>query len=139
MKHLSIREDGLALAGSQRQMSDAVGNAIHRAANAATAGATLVAGKDIVPGAILVRTGPGVAYTDTLPTGTQMDAAFASQYAIGESFKMRSASHVAFIQTIAAGAGNTMVAGSLTAVGANATAELIFTRTAVNTWTYEQF
>ena len=138
MKHLMVREDGLAMAGMQRQMSDAVGNAVHRVANVTAGASTLVAGKDIVPGAILVRTGPTIGYTDTLPTGTQLDTAFAAQYAIGESFMMRSASHVAFIQTIAAAAGITLVAGSLTAVGANAVAQFIFTRTAVNTWTYEQ-
>lgn len=138
MKHLMVREDGLAIAGNSKQMADAVGNAINRISNATVGAATLVAGKDIVPGAILVRTGSTGAYSDTLPTGTLMDTAFSAQYAIGESFKMCIASHVAYIETIVAGTANTAVAGSLTAVPANAGAEFIFTRTAVNTWTYEQ-
>jgi len=138
MKQLMYRNQGLAEAGSVGDAAAAVGSAYQRIANATAGAATLVAGKDILPGGILVRTGAGGAYSDTLPTGALMDDAFAADYAIGESFKMRICSHVAFAETIAAGTGNTAVAGSLTAVPANDSADFIFTRTAVDTWTYEQ-
>lgn len=138
MEQVMIRKDGQSYAGNQIEGAAAVGNAVLRISNATVGAATLVAGKDILPGATLVRTGSTGAYSDTLPTGTLMDTAFAAKYAIGEGFEMRICSHVAFIQTIVAGTGNTAVAGSLTAVPANASAWFQFKRTAVNTWTYEQ-
>jgi hypothetical protein len=138
MKQLVYRDNGLQTTGSASEAAAAVGAAISRVSQAAAAGATLVAGKDILPGATLVRTGAGgAAYNDTLPTGTLMDAAFPS-VAVGESFEMTIANHVAAIATIVAGATHTVVAGSLTAIPANSSAKFIFTRTAANTWTYEQ-
>ena len=140
MKQLMYRDNGgLVGVGLAAEAAAAMGYSLARASNAAAAGTTLVAGKDIGPGLTLVRTSVvGAGFTDTLPTGTLMDTAFASQVAIGESFSMKIANHVGQIQTIGAGATNTVVAGSLTALPANSSAEFIFTRTAANTWTYEQ-
>jgi hypothetical protein len=135
-KVLVVREDGLETANPVAA-SQAVGKATQRIANATVGAATLVAGKDIVPGATLVRTGSVGAYSDTLPTGALMDAAF-PEMAVGDSFEMRIASHVGFIETIVAGAQHTVVAGSLTAVPANASAWFRFTRASVGNWTYEQ-
>ena len=138
MKQLVYRDGGLMTSGTGGEAAAAMGMAVSRVSQAAAAGATLVAGKDILPGATLVRTGAGgVAYSDTLPTGTLMDAAFPT-VAIGESFEMTIANHVAAVATIVAGATHTVVAGSLTAIPASSSAKFIFTRTAATVWTYEQ-
>lgn len=136
MKSVMIRDGGLGRDASPAEAAAVIGGAVARVSNVTAGAALLVAGKDIFPGAILVRTGAGAGYSDTLPTGALMDAAF-PEVPLGGSFKMTVASHVAFIETIVAGAQHTVVAGSLTAVAANASADVIFTRVTAGNWTYE--
>jgi hypothetical protein len=82
------------------------------------------------------RSGPTVAFTDTLPTGALMDAAMHPKQLVGGgirySMKLNNLSAVAM--TIAPGVGFTILAGSVTVVPANSAVTLRISRTAAATW-----
>lgn len=98
-----------------------------------TAGAgTLLAA--LLQTGLLLRTGPGAAFTDTLDTGANMDLAFPTA-GIGDTIDCLYSVQVGFIATIAAGVGITLVtAADNNAVAANSSKWLHLEKTGVGTW-----
>lgn len=98
---------------------------------------TVGAGSVLAPslaGGILHRTGPTGAFADTLPTGTEMDAAFPKAQ-IGEIVQCYYINGVAFASTITANTDMTLGAATANNVIAASTGRtLMFKRTAANTW-----
>lgn len=101
-----------------------------------TVGAGTLTAALLQPGGVIARTGPVGGYADTLATGAQMDAAY-PEVDIGESFKVRYSNRVAQICTLTASAGMTAAGGTVVAIPASTTVDIILTRTAANTWTFE--
>ena len=139
MKLPMIMDGGLA---QQGQWSDLTNNqrTIVAPADVSAAGFTL--GTDnFGTGVVYARSGQTAAVTDTLPTGALMDTYYSSggqvTIGIGESMMSVAYNNGAFSQTIAAGVGFTIVAGSDTQLNPGCRADILITRTGVNTWTYK--
>ena len=103
-----------------------------------TAGAGTLTAALLQPGNVIQRTYAGAAagFIDTLDTGANMSATY-PEIDIGQSVTVIISNRVGYIQTIAAGTGFTITAGSDTTIAANDGDIGIITRTGANTWTFE--
>ena len=101
--------------------------------NLTTAGAgTLPAG--LLGTGLLVRTGPGAAYADTIDTGANIDTAYPNM-AVGDCLSLHYSNNVAFASTITAAAGITLVtAGANNVVPASTTVILHLQKTGVGAY-----
>ncbi len=101
-----------------------------------TVGAGALTAALLAPGGVIQRTGPTGAYAETLATGAQMDAAY-PEIEVGQSFRVTFSNRVAFIATLTAATGMAAVVGSVVAIPASVTVDIILTKTGVATWTFE--
>lgn len=102
----------------------------------ATAGAGTLTAALLAAGNLIQRTGPGGAVADTFDTAAAMTAAY-PEVEVGESIIVRYSNRVAFIITLTASASITAVAGSVVAVPASSTVEIVLTKVSATAWTFE--
>ena len=118
------------------------GNDVARATNFArpidvtTVGAGTITADMVSGGTLLRRSGPGAAFTDTFPTAALLTAQF-PEIADGDAIIMSYSNRVAFVATLAFGAGLTLQATSAATVAASASCTLVFQRTSATAWTVE--
>jgi hypothetical protein len=99
--------------------------------NIATVGAGVLTAAAML-GGVVQRTGPTGAYSDATDTAVNILAAMSGAN-IGDSTYGYISNQVAFIQTITAGAGVTIVANGTSTVPANSAREFILTVTSATT------
>lgn len=85
---------------------------------------------------VYLRSGVGAPFSDTLPTGAQMDTAFKATTPIGDGWLMQISNKTAVVMTVVAAAGFTLGSATATIAG-NTTVTCQVLRTAANTWTFE--
>lgn len=137
-----MKPTGIAAYGYGGQEEKATGAGVARAVSLVnpvgltTAGAGTLTAALLQAGNLIRRTGPGGAVADTLATAAEMTAAY-PEIEAGQSIIVHYANRVAFILTLTASAGMTVVAGSLVAIPANTSVRIVLTKVSATAWTFE--